>query len=123
MKERRPILRLTKKDFTIQTFRAGGKGGQHQNKTDSGVRIIHNASGARGESRTERSQLMNKKLALQHLAESPKFRMWLNGIVIQLETGKTIDERVDEQMTPENLQVEIVGDDGKWVPALNGELR
>lgn len=111
---KKPILRLTKKDFTIQTFKAGGKGGQHQNKTDSGVRIIHKASGARGESRTERSQLANKKLALQRLSESPKFKIWLNGVVMELETGKTIDERVDEQMQPENIQVEAVNNEGKW---------
>ena len=43
------LFSVTRDDFTIQTFRAGGKGGQKQNKTDSGVRCIHNASGAVGE--------------------------------------------------------------------------
>ena len=59
------LFSITKKDFEVQTFRSGGKGGQHQNKTDSGVRIIHRASGAVGESRSERSQLVNKRLALK----------------------------------------------------------
>lgn len=114
MAKRGLLFRLTKKDFKIQTFKAGGKGGQHQNKTDSGVRIIHKVSGARGESRSERSQLVNKKLAFKRLIESPKFKLWLNGVVAELTTGKTIEQRVDEKMKPENIRVEIVGEDGKW---------
>ena len=30
-----PLFTLTKKDFEMQTFRSGGKGGQHQNKVDN----------------------------------------------------------------------------------------
>ncbi len=53
----------------IETFRAGGKGGQHQNTTDSGVRLVHRPSGVRCESRTERSQLQNRRRALSRLRE------------------------------------------------------
>lgn len=60
---RRRILSVTIKDCEVQTFRCGGKGGQNVNKRDTGVRIIHPPSGARGEGRDERSQWMNKKLA------------------------------------------------------------
>ncbi len=45
-------------DYIKQTFSAGGPGGQHQNKTQSGVRLVHK-SGVRAESRTERSQHKN----------------------------------------------------------------
>lgn len=45
-------------DYEMQTFCSGGPGGQHQNKTQSGVRLIHK-SGVRAESRTERSQHKN----------------------------------------------------------------
>lgn len=51
----------------VQTFRSGGKGGQHQNTTDSGVRLVHLPSGIRCESRSERSQLRNRALALARL--------------------------------------------------------
>ena len=53
----------------VDTFRAGGKGGQHQNTTDSGVRLVHRPTGIRCESRTERSQLLNRRRALARLRE------------------------------------------------------
>jgi peptide chain release factor 2 len=45
-------------------FRCGGPGGQHQNKTESGVRYTHLPSGIAAESRSERSQHKNDALAL-----------------------------------------------------------
>ena len=57
------LFRVTMKDCDRQTFRAGGKGGQNQNKRDTGVRIIHRASGAVGESREHRTQGQNENLS------------------------------------------------------------
>lgn len=108
------LFSVTKKDLEIQTFQSGGKGGQHQNKTDSGVRIIHRDSGAVGESRTEKSQRQNKKLALQRLVASPKFKLWLNKMAYELKTGKSIEERVDEMMKEDNFKIEIRDEKGKW---------
>jgi peptide chain release factor 2 len=45
-------------------FRCGGPGGQHQNKTESGVRYTHLPTGIAAESRSERSQHKNDALAL-----------------------------------------------------------
>jgi peptide chain release factor 2 len=45
-------------------FRCGGPGGQHQNKTESGVRYTHLPTGVSAESRSERSQHKNDSLAL-----------------------------------------------------------
>ena len=56
-------------DFRIDYFRAGGKGGQHQNKTDSGCRITHLATSLSAESRSERSQHRNRKIAFERLAQ------------------------------------------------------
>jgi len=54
-------------DLVRQTFRSGGPGGQHQNKTESGVRYIHKPSGIAAESRSERSQHKNDDLAMKML--------------------------------------------------------
>ncbi len=51
-------------DLQRQTFRSGGPGGQHQNKTESGVRYTHLPTGISQESRSERSQHMNDQRAL-----------------------------------------------------------
>ena len=59
----------------MQHFRSGGKGGQNQNKRDTGTRVIHHPSGARGESREERSQLQNKRAAFKRMVESKAFQL------------------------------------------------
>jgi len=53
----------------VETFRAGGPGGQHQNVTESGVRLTHLPTGVRAVARDERSQHRNRVLALQRLRE------------------------------------------------------
>src|SRR5713101_2358283 len=49
------------------TFRSGGPGGQHQNKTESGVRYTHLPTGIAAESRSERSQHKNDQMAMSLL--------------------------------------------------------
>ncbi len=53
----------------IDVFRSGGKGGQHQNVTESGVRLTHLPTGTVVTSRRFRSQLANKRRALVTLRE------------------------------------------------------
>lgn len=69
------ILSVTIHDCEVQHFRSGGKGGQNQNKRDTGTRVIHRPSGARGESREERSQLQNKRKAFVRMAQSREFQL------------------------------------------------
>lgn len=64
---RQLVFSATKKDFKVETFPAGGPGGQHQNKTDSAVRITHVESGISAECRSERSQHYNKRTAFEKL--------------------------------------------------------
>jgi peptide chain release factor 2 len=51
-------------DLKRDTFRSGGPGGQHQNKTESGVRYTHLPTGVAAESRSERSQHKNDANAM-----------------------------------------------------------
>ena len=53
----------------VDVFRSGGKGGQHQNVTESGVRLTHLSTGTVVTSRRFRSQLANKRAALVTLRE------------------------------------------------------
>jgi protein subunit release factor B len=51
----------------VETFRAGGPGGQHQNVTDSAVRLRHRPSGLVVTCRSRRSQHANKLDCLRRL--------------------------------------------------------
>jgi protein subunit release factor A len=53
----------------VETFRSGGPGGQHQNVTESGVRLVHLPTGIRASSREQRSQYRNREIALARLRE------------------------------------------------------
>lgn len=51
----------------VETFRSGGPGGQHQNKTESGVRLTHLPTGITVTARDSRSQHRNRQIALARL--------------------------------------------------------
>ncbi|HUY44689.1 MAG TPA: peptide chain release factor-like protein [Streptosporangiaceae bacterium] len=105
------LFSVTMADCDLQTFHAGGKGGQNQNKTSSGVRIIHRASGAVGEARDQRSQWQNKRSAFRRMTETGKFRAWLNREIVL--NGRDPEAEVRREMQPQNLLVEGRAG-GKW---------
>ncbi len=60
-------IEIKKDDLRTDTFRASGAGGQHVNKTESGVRFTHLPTGLTGESTDSRSQHKNREIAMQRL--------------------------------------------------------
>jgi protein subunit release factor B len=112
---RQKLFSVTIADCEIQTFRSGGKGGQNQNKTESGVRIIHHPSGARGESREERSQLQNKRIAFGRMGKTKEFQSWARAQAARLRGETPIEDLVDRAMQPQNLMVEVMTSEG-WSP-------
>lgn len=101
------LFSVTKRDCRWDYFRGTGKGGQKRNKTSSGVRCTHIASGAVGQSDDTRSQYKNKIIAFKRMSETKEFKKWH-----KIETAKhmgnqiEIDNAVNEAMRSWNLKVE-----------------
>jgi protein subunit release factor B len=98
---KRPVFSVALKDCRVETFRSGGKGGQNQNKVESGVRVTHEPSGAIGEARDSRDQLHNKRQAFLRMAASRPFQTWA---------------RVEALSQPEDFLIEYATADGIFRP-------
>jgi protein subunit release factor B len=105
------IFSVTLKDCEVQTFRAGGNGGQNQNKRNTGVRIIHRDSGARAEAREHRTQYQNKRAAFRRMTETKEFKLWLR---MRAGESERVAAAVDQAMWPVNIKTEY-RINGQWV--------
>lgn len=120
---RERVLTIRQSDCVMDVFRAGGKGGQHANKTNSAVRFRHLPSGAVGESREYRSQHQNKVTAWRRMAESPEMERWITiqageaavSAAEKAERERQIERRVERAMASEHVQVEVKDEQGRWV--------
>lgn len=105
---------LSKKDFKFDYFRAGGPGGQNQNKRDTACRVTHIASGISAESREYRTQLENKQAAFRKLGNKPQFRAWIYKQLNDL-FKESPEEVVEKQMKRDNLLIECRDTNGSWI--------
>lgn len=102
------LFTVPRKDLDLQFFRAGGKGGQKQNKTSSACRITHVPSGAVGESRDQREQSQNRRLALERLVASDVFKVWVKVQAGMQEEGfADIERKLDAELIPGKIKVEL----------------
>lgn len=100
------LFSITKKDFDIDYFSGRGAGGQHRNKHQNCVRLKHKESGVMSTGQSNRDRLSNMREAFKTLTESPKFKVWLNRKTHEVIEGKTIEDKVNELMAPDNLKIE-----------------
>jgi protein subunit release factor A len=113
---RKLLFSVSIKDCKVETFRAGGKGGQKQNKTNSGVRVKHLPSGAVAESRTYRTQPENKKSAFLKMIKTKEFELWRMKEAARISgQDEMIEYEVNKAMQPKNLLVERKDPDGLWI--------
>lgn len=116
-KTRKKVFTVGRHECRWDYFRSGGKGGQNQNTRDTGVRCVHEPSGATGESREANKQWQNRKIAFKRMAETEEFKRWaVREASKDLLSDAVIMKAVDEAMKDENLLIEVRVNN-KWVGA------
>jgi len=124
-------IEIRQEDLKIDTYRSGGAGGQHINKTESAVRITHIPTGIIVACQNERSQTQNKDTAMKMLysklaekAEKEKEELHLKQLGLQrkIEWGSQIRSYV---LCPYNLVKDhrTNYETGDTTAVLDGEIK
>lgn len=114
MAQRVKVLSVTRDDCVWTYSTHGGKGGQHANKNETAVKVVHPPSGAVGQARDSKSQWQNRQLAFRRMAESPEMQRWLRKQAgADAAREAEVKRVVTEQMRPQNIKVEV-GDGINW---------
>ncbi|KAI4835736.1 peptide chain release factor 1 [Plasmodium brasilianum] len=85
--------KINSKDMKVTTFRSSKPGGQNVNKIESGVRILHKPTGIQSECQEERTQELNKRIAMKRLIlkiQEQKIKDSIN--LLQNERSKLVKE-------------------------------
>jgi len=101
-------VQIHKADLKVDTFRSSGAGGQHVNKTESGVRFTHLPTGVVAESTDGRSQIRNREIALQRLyqkiyeARQKEHASRMEGMLDEIIHALQVAEKAEKMKSYEN---------------------
>lgn len=98
-KNRVKMFSVTAADCRWDVFRGSGDGGQKKQKTSSGVRCVHEPSGAEGKATDSRMQSQNRKAAFERMVATPEFQGWLR-LKIEAGLGNVEIEETSEKGNP-----------------------
>lgn len=113
-KKQELLFSVSIKDCQVDTFCGSGPGGQHRNRSQTGVRIFHQPSGAVGVCSELKSQHSNKQLAFKRMAESSEFKRW-NRVEVARRSGQpSVESQVRSELTPDKLRVDVKDAD-RWI--------
>lgn len=114
MTKKKAEFKVTKKDFEVSWFSGKGAGGQHRNKHMNCCRIKHIATGIIKTGQSNRDRMNNQKEALHAIANDPRFKFYCHTKLREIESGQTVEEKVEEMMRPDNLKIEVKDENGQW---------